>query len=48
MRKIDEFKKSWETAWTDREQKITRKIETVQIISEKNQVNLMNYLKDFF
>jgi hypothetical protein len=38
MRKIEEFKQSWEKSWNDREQMLTKKIETVQIISEKNQV----------
>ena len=39
MRKIEDFKRTWENAWVDREQKITRKIETVQILSEQNQVS---------
>jgi hypothetical protein len=39
MRKIEDFKRTWENSWVDREQKITRKIETVQILSEQNQVS---------
>ena len=38
MRKIDETKRSWDDAWNRREQEIHRKLETIQVTNEKNQV----------
>ena len=45
MRKIEDFKRSWEKSWSDREQILTRKIETIQIVNEKNQVSKVNVLE---
>lgn len=39
LTKADERKRAWEKAWEERERALKRKLETCQVLIEKNQIN---------